>query len=63
MFVTLAVALVLSSTVIMFLIFNQLVERRQHIILNKATDLTAIVSSLFPKQVRDQLLAAESNND
>jgi class 3 adenylate cyclase len=31
--------------------------------LNKAADLTAIVSSLFPKQVRDRLLAPESNNN
>jgi class 3 adenylate cyclase len=59
-FVTLAVALVLSFTVIMFLVFNQLVERRQRIILNKAADSTAIVSSLFPKQVRDRLLATDS---
>jgi Adenylate and Guanylate cyclase catalytic domain len=59
-FVTLAVALVLSFTVVMFLVFNQLVERRQQIILNKATDSTAIVSTLFPKQIRDRLLATES---
>jgi class 3 adenylate cyclase len=45
----------------MFLVFNLLVERRQFIILNKAADSTAIVSSLFPKQVRDRLLASERN--
>jgi Adenylate and Guanylate cyclase catalytic domain len=59
--VTIAVAMVLSFTVFMFLVFNHLVERRQHIILNKAADSTAIVSSLFPKQVRDRLLATEGN--
>jgi class 3 adenylate cyclase len=32
------------------------VERRQQIVLNKAAHSTAIVSSLFPKQVRDRLL-------
>jgi class 3 adenylate cyclase len=62
-FVTLAVAMVLTFTVIMFLVFNQLVERRQRIILNKAADSTAIVSSLFPKQVRDRLLATTEGNE
>jgi class 3 adenylate cyclase len=62
-YVTLAVAMVLSFTVLLFLVFNRIVERRQHIILDKAVDSTAIVSSLFPKQVRDRLLATESNNN
>jgi Adenylate and Guanylate cyclase catalytic domain len=63
MFVTIAVALVLSFTVVLFLVFNHLVERRQHIILNKAANSTALVSSLFPKQVRDRLLASESGKN
>jgi class 3 adenylate cyclase len=58
MFVTIAVAMVLSFTIIMFLVFNRLVEKRQRLIVNKAADSTAIVSSLFPKQVRDRLLDA-----
>jgi Adenylate and Guanylate cyclase catalytic domain len=63
MYVTVAVVSVLSSTVIMFLVFNRLVEKRQQIILKKATDSTAIVSSLFPKQVRDRLLTSTESSD
>lgn len=33
----------------MFLCYDQLVERRQKVVLQKATQSTAIVSSLFPK--------------
>lgn len=43
----------------MFLLINLpdfLVERRQRVVLHKATQSTAIVSSLFPKNVRDRLI-------
>lgn len=40
----------------MFVVYDCLVERRQKIVLHKAAKSTAIVSSLFPKQVRDRLL-------
>jgi hypothetical protein len=48
--------MVFAFTMLMFLVFNRLVERRQQLILDKAVQSTAIVSSLFPKQVRDRLL-------
>lgn len=51
--------MVFLFTISMFLVYNHLVEKRQSIILHKATQSTAIVSSLFPKQVRDRIL----NND
>lgn len=53
--------MVFVFTIIMFLVYNRLVEKRQHIILNKAAQSTAIVSSLFPKQVRDRLFKEETD--
>jgi class 3 adenylate cyclase len=38
-----------------FVFYDMLVERRQRLIMNKAVASSAIVSSLFPKQVRDRL--------
>ena len=54
--VTLSVAIVFVITVLCFLGYDRLVERRQDIVLSKATTSTAIVSSLFPSNVRDRLM-------
>jgi class 3 adenylate cyclase len=59
--VTFAVAMVFVFTAILFLVYDRLVERRQVLILAKATQSTAIVSSLFPKQVRDRLMQTEND--
>jgi class 3 adenylate cyclase len=59
--VTFAVAMVFVFTAVLFLVYDRLVERRQVLILAKATQSTAIVSSLFPKQVRDRLMQTENN--
>jgi hypothetical protein len=40
----------------MFFVYDRLVERRQMLVLQKAVQSTAIVSSLFPKAVRDRLM-------
>jgi class 3 adenylate cyclase len=45
----------------MFLFYDRLVERRQSLVLRKAKQTSAIVSSLFPKNVRDRLLADEGD--
>lgn len=37
-------------------------ERRQSLVLRKAVQSTAIVSSLFPKTVRDRLMNASTSN-
>eukprot|EP00934_Nitzschia_sp_Nitz4_P004266 Nitzschia sp. Nitz4//scaffold216_size36101//31917//35797//NITZ4_007786-RA/size36101-snap-gene-0.13-mRNA-1//1//CDS//3329542209//4256//frame0 len=57
--ISIAVAVVFLFTILMFFAYDYLVERRQRLILAKATQSTAIVSSLFPKQVRDRLLAGD----
>jgi class 3 adenylate cyclase len=40
----------------MFCFYDRLVERRQSLVLRKATQSGAIVSSLFPKNVRERLM-------
>jgi hypothetical protein len=50
-FFTLAVGMIFTFAIICFLVHDRLVEKRQGIVLKKATQSTAIVSSLFPRQV------------
>jgi class 3 adenylate cyclase len=57
--VALGVAGVFGFTIVAFIVYNCIVENRQRSILDKAAHSTAIVSSLFPKQVRDRLLEQE----
>lgn len=48
--------MVFLVTIATFLLYDRLVERRQLIVLEKAAQSTAIVTSLFPKQVCERLL-------
>ena len=57
--VTLAVAMVFVATAVIFLIFNGYVERRQILVMNQAVKSTALVTSLFPAEVRDRLMDGE----
>jgi hypothetical protein len=54
--------LVIVFTIFMFLLYDRLVEKRQRIVLSKAAQSTAIVSSLFPKQVRDKMMEMQEEN-
>jgi class 3 adenylate cyclase len=60
--IALSVAIVFVFITIMFLAYDRLVERRQKLVLAKATQSTSIVSSLFPRQVRDRLVPADNGN-
>ncbi len=67
--ITMSVAIIFVFTAFMFVIYDRLVERRQALVLQKAIQSTAIVSSLFPENVRDRLMnktatttKASSNN-
>ena len=60
--ITFSIVGVFIVTVFMFLFYDRLVERRQKIVLAKATQSTAIVSSFFPKNVWHQLMEAEAAN-
>lgn len=55
--VTCSVAITFVFMAAMFLLYDRLVERRQRLVMFKANQSTALVSSLFPKNVRDRLLA------
>jgi class 3 adenylate cyclase len=59
--ITVAVAFVFVFTVLVFFIYDRLVEKRQSIILQKATQTSAIVSSLFPENVRDRLMNTDTD--
>jgi len=56
--ITLTVAAVFVMTAAVFYFYDVMVERRQQVVLDTAQRSTAIVSSLFPKKVRDQMLQA-----
>jgi hypothetical protein len=45
----------------LFFVYNRLVEKRQSLVLTKAVQSTAIVSSLFPKQVQDRLMIQQQD--
>jgi hypothetical protein len=53
---TFTVLIVFMFTAFMFLIYDRLVERRQVMVLTKALQSTAIVSSLFPQSITDRLM-------
>lgn len=50
------VAFVFLFTIFLFCFYDRLVERRQSLVLRKAVQSTAIVSSLFPVNVRERLM-------
>jgi len=54
--ITVSVAIVFLFTVIMFFAYDRLVERRQRILMDKAKRTHQIVASLFPKNIREQIL-------
>jgi hypothetical protein len=54
--------LVMLFTIFLFLCYDRLVEKRQQKVLNQAVQSTAIVTSLFPKQIRDKLLQEEGHD-
>jgi hypothetical protein len=50
-----AVLLIFGFVSLVFLMYDRMVERRQATVMNTAVRSTAIVSSLFPSEVRDRL--------
>ena len=59
---TLVVAFIFFLTSMVFVVFDYLVERRQRVVLDRAAQSGALVSSLFPDQVQDRLYAAPSKS-
>lgn len=60
--ITFAVAAIFLFTAAMFFVYDRLVARRQKIIMRRAIKSSAIVASLFPKRVRDQLMQEKENS-
>lgn len=54
--ITASVAFVFAFAVLMFFVYDRLVENRQRILMDKAKRTHQIVASLFPKNIRDQIL-------
>ena len=54
--ITTSVAIVFLFAVLMFFVYDRMVERRQRILMEKAKKTHQIVASLFPKNIRDQIL-------
>lgn len=55
------IGIVFVFTVLVFIAYDYLVKRYQKNLADKATKTTAIVSSLFPKIVRDRLFEEQTN--
>ncbi|KAL3918421.1 MAG: hypothetical protein SGILL_004243 [Bacillariaceae sp.] len=53
---TLVVVSIFVFTALVFLLYDMLVQRRNNVVSSKAVRSTAIVASLFPKNVADQMM-------
>ena len=61
--ITITVAAVFCFAILMFFIYDRLVERRQNIVLDTAKKTTAIVSQLFPAQIKERLMEQAQGGD
>ena len=52
---TICVVVIFAFTALVFLVYDWIVERRQKLVMKRAVQSRAIVSSLFPAAVRDRL--------
>jgi hypothetical protein len=59
---TFAVAMVFVFTALVFWLFNSLVEKRQQLVLNQATQSTAVVSAFLPDAVQQRLLGSSGED-
>jgi Adenylate and Guanylate cyclase catalytic domain len=60
--VTTAVAITMAFAVLLFIVYDRLVEKRQSIVLKTANQSSAIVDSLFPKNITNRLLESGISN-
>lgn len=60
---TFAVGLVFVFTALVFWIFNNLVEKRQQIVMNQASTSTAVVSAFLPDAVQQRLLGSDNDSN
>jgi hypothetical protein len=63
LYLTVVVLLVFLFTALVFVLYDVMVQRRQKKVMKTAEKTTAIVSSLFPKNVRNRILAAAMEDE
>ena len=56
------VAMVFIVAICIFLVYDCCVQRRQRIVLERAVRATAVVSSLYPENIREHIINYDSNN-
>ena len=56
------VAMVFAVAICIFLVYDCCVQRRQRIVLERAVRATAVVSSLYPENIREHIINDDSNN-
>jgi hypothetical protein len=61
-YMAVTVLIVFSFTILVFIIYDRMVEYRQQLILEKAIQSTMLVTSLFPKAYADRLLQQSSTS-
>lgn len=54
--ITLAVGVAFLAAFLLFWVYNRMVDQRQTLVMDTAENTTAIVSSLFPAQIKDRLM-------
>ena len=59
-FYTVVVCLVFLFSSLVFILYDFLVERRQHVVMTSANNADAVVSSLFPTDVKEKLYQEKS---
>jgi class 3 adenylate cyclase len=60
-FMTITVLIVFLFTALMFIFYDRLVERRQKLVLDRALQSSAIVSSLFPQSIVERLMSTSDD--
>ena len=55
------VAMVFAVAIFIFLVYDCCVQRRQRIVLERAVRATAVVSSLYPENIREHIINDDSN--
>jgi hypothetical protein len=57
-----AVAIIFAAAICLFLVYDFCVQRRQRIVLERAVRATAVVSSLYPANIREQIINDQCND-
>jgi Adenylate and Guanylate cyclase catalytic domain len=62
-YMTLTVAMVFTFTTLVFIAYDRLVQRRQDLVLTKALQSGAIVTSLFPQSIAERLMKQQQTEE